>query len=100
MTTSAPYAHTPRNAAFSPKKIIAPKKYFTLSSTPKLASVTTLSPMGIPALRLIPSMKADMYFGGSMPASPTMELLKMAMQMPKPIIIPVAILKAKSAEKM
>jgi hypothetical protein len=45
-------------------------------------------------------MKADMYFGGSMPASPTIELLKIAMQMPKPIIIPVAILKATSAEKM
>jgi len=97
MTMNTPYAHTPRNNALIQKNIIAPNRYISLSIIPKLANVITLSIIGAKALRLRPSMNADIYLGGSMPASPTIEEFKIAMHIPKDIMKQTEILKARSA---
>ena len=91
-----PYAHTPRNNALIQKKIMAPNRYNKRSIIPKLASVTTLSMIGAKAFRLSPSIKADIYLGGSMPAKPTIEEFRIAMQMPKDIMKQTEMLKARS----
>jgi hypothetical protein len=50
--------------------------------------------IGIKAFKEIPSIKADIYLGGRIPAKPTMLPLRMAMQTPKLIMTPTERLKA------
>ena len=50
-------------------------------------------------MRLSPNMKADIYLGGRIPARPTIEELRIAIQIPKTIIIPTEILNAKAGSK-
>lgn len=94
ITMNTPYAQIPKKIAIQVKKTRAPKKYFTLSRSPKLAKVITLRTIGITAFSEIPSIKADMYFGGRIPAKPTILLFRIAMQTPKLIITATERLKA------
>ena len=55
---------------------------------PKDARVTILTMSGPTALREIPSMKEDMYFGGSTPANPARPLEVRAIEIPKQTMIP------------
>ena len=59
----------------------------------------TLSMSGPTALREIPSIKADIYLGGKIPANPATELLRMAMHMPNNIIMVIVSIQAISSGK-
>ena len=61
---------------------------------PKDARVTILIMRGPTAFKDIPSMKADMYFGGRTPAKPARPLERMAIDMPKHTIIAIEITQA------
>jgi hypothetical protein len=87
MTTKAPYAHTAKNTPFAEKNISAPKKYLTLSNSPKLARVIALNIIGTTEFKDNPSINALIYFGGSIPARPTILEFKIAMHIPKAIIM-------------
>jgi len=99
ITMNTPYAHTPRNIALIQKNIMAPNRYIKRSIIPKLAKVITLRIIGANAFRLRPSMNADIYLGGRIPARPTIEEFKIAMHMPKDIMKHTEMLKARSASK-
>ena len=70
--------------------------YNTLSIIPKLARVITLNIMGASAFKLSPSINADIYLGGKMPASPTIEEFSIAIHIPKDIIKHTEMLNASS----
>jgi len=54
--------------------------------------------IGMTELRLMPNMKADMYLGGRIPANPAIDEFRMAMQMPKAIIMATDIWKEREGE--
>lgn len=87
ITIKIPNAQNIRYNAVHPKKTNAPKKYFTSSSIPNDAKVITLIIKGPTAFNDIPSIYADIYLGGKIPASPAIELLKTAINIPNNTII-------------
>ena len=99
MTMNTPYAQTPRNKALIQKKMMAPNWYIKWSIIPKLANVTTLSIIGANAFRLSPSINADIYFGGRMPARPTIDEFRIAIKIPNDIMKQTEMLKARSTSK-
>jgi hypothetical protein len=67
--------------------------------SPKEARVMMRMTRGPTAFNDMPNIKADIYLGGKIPARPTMLELRIAMQMPKLIIVRTENLKAMSTCK-
>lgn len=57
----------------------------------------TLKISGPTAFKVMPNIKADIYFGGRIPANPAIELLKIAIQMPKSTIMTIEQIQATSS---